>query len=172
MNFGTTQMETQIREEKLKTTKALLIEIYKKLDRLYDKLMSVYTYVNQESYWEKLDNVRKEIKYALNVVDEILYDLKDVNTPAPLLPEEESETEIRDEKQLKQLFNDKIYDIFNDLASIYEKVIFIVMYTLEARFYEIYGKIEYKARRALWNAMLMLVELIYDFTQPDSTKIS
>jgi len=165
------QIETKIKEEKLKTTKSLLIDMSKKIDRVYDKLMNIYIYVGQNveggGYWgvyEKLESVRKEIKDALNILDKLLYDLKDVNVPPPLVTEEGSETEIKEIKDEKDLVSE-IYNVFNDLASIYDRdVLFILTYTLEARFYDIYGKIEYNMRRALWNAMLILVEIIFDLS--------
>ena len=170
--MSTQEIETKIKEEKLKTTKSLLTDMSKKIDRVYDKLMNIYIYVGQNveggDYWEvyeKLESVRKEIKYALNVLDELLYDLKDVNVPPSLVTEEGNETaeikEIKDEKDLVS----EIYNVFNDLASIYDRnVLFILTYTLEARFYDIYGKIEYRMRKALWNAMLILVEIIFDLS--------
>jgi hypothetical protein len=155
-------IETKIREEKLKTTKSLLIEMLKKLDRIYDKLVGIYNaYVGHSEIYEKLESVRKEIKYALNILDELLYDLRDVNVP---VMEGNETAEIKEIKVEKDLVSE-IYDVFNDLASIYDRdVLFILTYTLEARFYDIYSKIEYSMRKALWNAMLILVEIIFDLS--------
>jgi vacuolar-type H+-ATPase subunit I/STV1 len=155
-----------IREEKLKTTKSLLIDMSKKIDRVYNKLMNIYIYVGQnveKGYWgvyERLESVRKEIKDALNELDATLDELKYVNAPS-LDETAEINTEIKDEKQLIG----NVYDVFNELATIYDKdVLFILTYTLEAKFFDIYSKIEYSIRRALWNAIMLLADIIYNFS--------
>jgi hypothetical protein len=66
-----------------------------------------------------------------------------------------------EEEKKSERVAEMIYNIINELASIYNNdVMFLVDYTLDHKIYDIPGSIEY-TRRALWSALLNLVDALY-----------
>jgi len=153
-----TLQEERYKMEMLKVINVELLNLAKKVNEIYERLAFVKIVVGkkveEEGWWdiyEKLEGVEKDIKDSLVALNALLHEL---NIPYDFTPEVvESKSEL-----------DEIYEIFNELAEIYnKKIVFLLVYTEEGKFHNIYGRIEYYIRPALWSALLGLVDVLYAF---------
>jgi hypothetical protein len=155
-------VQTQYQEEIMKVTKSMLLDLLRKVEKLYDKLGFAGAYIGrvvEDGYWgvfEKIEGAEKDVKDALVKLNGTLIELG-VN-PSTGVAEEEVEEIKNERRQMLEM----IYNIFNELADVYNRdIMFLMDYLLDHKVYDLYGKVDY-VRRALWSALLNLVDAIYD----------
>jgi hypothetical protein len=151
----TGQPNVQTQEEIMKVTKDLLIDLSKKIKKLYNKLIATGAFIGrhvEEGYWgtfDKIEEAEKSVKEALVELNGILIELG-------VTPEEVVEEEEVNEGQVPEV----IYNIvINELASIMHYSDMLVEFTLKHKVNDAYGVDN--VRRALWRALLSLVGAIY-----------
>ena len=147
----------------MKVTKSMLLDLLRKVEKLYDRLIATGAYIGQlveDGYWgvlERVEEAEKGVKDALVKLNGTLIELG-------VIPSTGAEEEVEEEKGEKksERVAEMIYSVFGDLADIYNRdIMFLMDYLLSHKLYNAYGGVDY-ARRALWSALLSLVDAIYD----------
>jgi len=151
---NTAQTQTQEEEEKREIVSRIK-DVVKKLGKVYDKIIITKASIGskvEEGYWdiyEGMGDVEENVKDAWLKLHAIVKAEEGA---------EEAEEEVKEENDV-----DKVMEIFEELAAIYEKdIIFLSQYVEELKLYEYFGKIE-NARKAIWYAILGLTNVVYKY---------
>ena len=147
--------DVQTYQEEMKIAKSMLIDLFKNVKKFYSKLTATGAFVGkhaEDGYWgtlERIEEAERSVKEALIKINEMLIELG--VTPGA----EEVEEEVEEKGRVVE----KVYEVFNDLVDINNRVTFLMDYIISHKLFDFY-KLDY-ARRALWSALLSLVDAIY-----------
>ena len=151
------QQSVQTYQEEMKIAKSMLIDLFKNVKKFYNKLTATGAFVGkhaEDGYWgtlERIEEAERSVKEALIKINEMLIELG----VTPGAEEVEEEVEVEEKGRVVE----KVYEVFNDLVDINNRVTFLMDYIISHKLFDFY-KLDY-ARRALWSALLSLVDAIY-----------
>jgi len=162
---GQPNVQTQTYQEEVrKIATDLLKKLLGNIERLYDKLVVTEANIGrivESGYWgvfEDIERAEKSVKDALVELNGTLIDLGVNPTSASSTAEE---VVVEEEEKKSERVAEMIYNVFGDLADIYNRdIMFLLEYLLDHKLYNAYGGVD-RTRRALWGALLSLVDALY-----------